>query len=599
MYDYKAPQKDIKFCAFDVLNFAEHYQGLDRAQDLDKEFVGALLEQSSKFAETVLAPLNTVGDIEGCLWNDGVVTTPTGFKDAFAQYADAGWVGLPYPESYGGQDLPKSLEVILSETRGSANMAWSLCPALSNGAINTLLAHGSESQKEVYLTNLISARWTATMCLTEPHCGTDLGLLRTKAIPQADGSYAISGTKIFITFGEHDYTENIVHIVLARLPDAPKGSKGISLFVVPKFNLNEDGSLGDRNEVHCASIEHKMGIHGSPTCVMNFDGAKGHLIGEPHKGLNCMFTFMNTMRVGTIGQGVVHSQIALQKSQAYARERLQMRALSGVKNPEGEADPIIAHPDVRRMLLTQKSIAEGGRMFLHYCAQLVDLTQRPPTPEAAKEADNLLSFLTPIGKAFFSELGLEAASLGIQTYGGHGFIRESEVEQNYRDARIAALYEGTTGVQALDLLGRKVLGSGGKLLQNFATIIDEYCQQPISNRNIEHVKELKQWSQQWQQLSLKIGEKALQDADEVGAASVDYLMLSGYIITAYFWLRASETAIKKQADEGYGDGFYQAKIDTANFYFQRMLPRCHAHKAAALAGAESLMSIDEAGFCFE
>lgn len=596
MYDYKAPLRDVRFSAFELLDYEAHYRKLPGAEDLNLELASAILEQGARFAEDVLAPLNANGDEQGAQWQGGEVTTPDGFKDAFRQYAKGGWIGLGCREEYGGQGLPKSLDNILSEFRGSANLTWSLCTTLSAGAIDTLTAYGTEDQKQTYLTRLVSGDWTASMCLTEPHCGTDLGLLRTRAEPQADGSYAITGTKIFITFGEHDMTENIVHIVLARLPGAPKGSKGISLFIVPKFHVGEDGSLGKRNSVVCGSIEQKMGLHGSPTCVMNFDGASAYLLGPENRGLNCMFTFMNTMRLGTSGQGVLHSQVALQKSQQYSRERLQMRSLSGVKNKEGEADPIIVHPDVRRMLLTQKAIAEGGRMFVQFLAQQVDLSDRSENESERKHADSLLSLLTPVSKGFLTELGLEAASLGIQCFGGHGYIRETGAEQNYRDARIATLYEGTTGIQALDLLGRKVLGSGGKLLSIFTQQVGEYC-------DAEHVPEIVMMTDQlselnvdWQRLTESIAEKAMGNADEVGAASMDYLMYSGYVVLAYFWARAAELSLEKQASVGDSDGFYQAKIDTARFYFQRMLPRAGAHKISALAGAESLMAIADTGF---
>ncbi len=598
MYDYKAPLRDIHFSAFELLDYEAHYRKLPGAEDLNHELASAILEQGARFAEDVLAPLNASGDEQGAQWQDGEVTTPKGFKEAFKQFAEDGWVGLGCGEEYGGQGLPKSLDVVLSEIRASANLTWSLCPTLGAGAINTLRAYGTEAQKQTYLTRLIAGDWTASMCLTEPHCGTDLGLLRTRAEPQPDGSYAITGTKIFITFGEHDMTENIVHIVLARLPGAPKGSKGISLFIVPKYEVNDDGSLGERNSLMCGSIEKKMGLHGSPTCVMNFEGAKGYLLGPENRGLNCMFTFMNTMRLGASGQGVVHSEVALQKSQQYARERLQMRSVSGVKNPEGEADPIIVHPDVRRMLLTQKAIAEGGRMFIQYLAQLVDLSERSNDEQERTQADALLSFLTPISKGFLTELGLETASLGIQCFGGHGFIRETGVEQNYRDARIATLYEGTTGIQAIDLLGRKVLGSGGELLNNFTREITDYCGADHPPAISHYIDQLAELNKQWQQLTQSIAEKAMQDADEVGAASMDYLMYSGYVILAYFWARAAEVSQQKQETSNDSDGFYQAKIDTAQFYFQRMLPRAAAHKASALAGAESLMSISEFGFSF-
>lgn len=598
MYTYKAPTRDILFSAFELFDFEAHYQNLPGAEEVNRDLTSAILDESAKFAEEVLAPLNANGDQQGASWDQGEVTTPEGFKEAFSQFAEGQWVGLSSAEEFGGQGLPRSLDVITSEPRGAANLAWSLCPTLGAGAINTLTAFGSAAQKSTYLTRLIAGEWTASMCLTEPHCGTDLGLLRTKAEANTDGSYTLSGTKIFITFGEHDWTDNIVHIVLARLPNAPAGTKGISLFIVPKFLVNANGSLGERNGVACGSIEKKMGIHASPTCVMNFDGATGYLLGEENRGLNCMFTFMNTMRIGTATQGILHAQVALQKSQAYARERLQMRALSGIKSPDKEADPIIVHPDVRRMLLTQKSIAEGGRMFIHYLATQLDLSTLAESEEARKHAENLMSLLTPIAKAFLTELGLEASSLGIQCFGGHGFICEAGVEQNYRDARISTLYEGTTGIQALDLMGRKVLGSAGALLTPFTDEIKDYCQQTHHADLLPLVDALKGYNKQWLVMTQSVAEKAMENVDEVGAASVDYLMYSGYTILAYFWLQAAQVSMTKVNAGEDSDGFYQAKIDTANFYFQRMMPRAEAHKVAALAGAESLMAINETGFDF-
>ncbi|BFM17543.1 phenylacyl-CoA dehydrogenase [Maricurvus nonylphenolicus] len=598
MYSYQAPLRDIQFSAFELLGYAEHYASLPGVESIDAEFAEAVMDQTARFAEDVLAPLNAPGDLQGVRWQDGQVFTPDGFKEAYQQYAEGGWVGFSCQPEYGGQGLPKSLNTMIGEMRGAANVAWSMGASLSAGAIDTLMAYGTEEQKQTYLTRLITGDWTATMCLTESHSGTDLGLLRTRAEPNADGSYAITGSKIFISYGEHDMTDNIVHIVLARLPDAPKGTKGISLFIVPKFNVNADGSLGERNGVTCGSIEKKMGLHGSPTCVMNFEGATGYLLGPENRGLNCMFTFMNAMRLGTAAQGVLHSQVALQKSQQYARERLQMRSLSGVKAPESEADPIIVHPDIRRMLLTQKVVAEGGRMFVHYMAQQLDLSEHAADEAQREQSNKLLSFLTPIGKAFLTEMGLEAASLGIQCFGGHGYIHETGVEQNLRDARISTLYEGTTGVQALDLLGRKVLGSGGELLGLFTSQVLEFCKAERSEQFSGQAKQLEQLVKDWLQLTQGIGEKAMQDADEVGAASVDYLMYSGYVIFAYLWLRAAEVAAEAIESKGDADGFYQAKIDTASFFYQRMLPRAMAHKAAAGAGAESLMAIAEEGFCF-
>ena len=470
-------------------------------------------------------------------------------------------------------------------------------PGLSHGAIKTIEEHGDEEQKQKYLTKLIEGSWTGTMCLTESHCGSDLGLLRTKAEPQADGSYAITGTKIFISAGEHDMADNIVHIVLARLPDAPAGTKGISLFIVPKFNVNDDGSAGERNAVHCASIEKKMGIKASATCVMNFDGAKGYLIGPANRGLNCMFTFMNTARIGTAIQGLAHAELSYQGALAYASDRLAMRSLTGPKNPDGPADPIIVHPDVRRMLLTQKAFAEGSRAFIYYLAQLGDIVD-VGDEEQAKTADDLMALLTPIAKAFVTEVGFESANLGVQVYGGHGFIKEWGMEQIVRDARIAMLYEGTTGIQAMDLIGRKVLGSGGQLLMGFTQMIDEFCAANTDEADAEFISVLTRYKDEWLEMSLKIGERAMENPDEAGAAAVDYLMYSGYVTLAYFWARMAVLARQKIAEAEGDASFYEAKLMTARFYFDRMLPRTLAHKESLQSGAENLMEMPEAMFDF-
>ena len=592
MPDYKAPVRDIRFVINEVLESEKLYETLPGFEEATEDLMNAIVDEGARFTENVVAPLNRSGDEEGCHWSAEGVTTPKGFKEAYRQYVDNGWPALAVDAEYGGQGMPNMLGIVMTEMAGTANWPWYMYPGLSHGAVNTIEEHGDAAQKEKYLTKLISGEWTGTMCLTESQCGSDLGLLRTKAEPQADGSYAITGTKIFISSGEHDMTENIVHIVLARLPDAPAGTKGISLFIVPKFNVNEDGSVGERNAVHCASIEEKMGIHGNATAVLNFDGAKGFLIGEPNRGLNAMFTFMNTARIGTAAQGLAHAELSFQGALSYARERLAMRSLTGPKNPDGPADPIIVHPDVRRMLLTQKAFAEGSRALLYFLAQQGDIVAAG-TEEQAKAADDLMSLLTPIGKAFMTEVGSEAANLGVQVFGGHGFIREWGMEQIVRDARIATIYEGTTGIQALDLIGRKVLGSGGKLLVGFTDMIDVFCDAHSGAECSEFVTPLRALKEEWVELSMKIGEAAMSNPDEAGAAAVDYLMYSGYITLAYFWARMAVLAQEKIAASSDDKSFYEAKILTARFYFARLLPRTETLKVTMLAGAGNLMDMPE------
>ncbi len=592
MPQFKAPIRDIQFVINEVLESEKLYQTLPGCEEATEDLMNAIVEEGGRFAEEVLSPLYQTGDEEGCTWSEDGVKTPEGYADAYRQYVENGWPALSAPAEYGGQGMPNMLGIVMNELAGTANWSWLMYPGLSHGAVHTLEEHGDAQQKQHYLTKLVSGEWTGTMCLTESQCGSDLGLLRTKAEPNADGSYAITGTKIFISAGEHDMSDNIVHIVLARLPDAPEGTAGISLFIVPKYLVNDDGSVGERNAVHCASIEEKMGIHGNATCVLNFDGATGYLIAEPNRGLNAMFTFMNTARIGTAIQGLAHTELSFQGALSYARERLAMRSLTGPKNPDGPADPIIVHPDVRRMLLTQKAFAEGSRAFLYYLAQLGDIVQRG-SEEDAQRAEDLMALLTPIGKAFVTEVGYESANLGVQVYGGHGFIREWGMEQIVRDARIALLYEGTTGIQALDLLGRKVLGSGGKLLLNFSAVIDEFCEANSDDELAEFIAPLKAAKDEWLDLSMKIGEAAMENADEAGAAAVDYLMYGGYVTLAYFWARMAVVAREKIAAADGDASFYEAKLMTARFYFERLLPRTRGLKETMLAGAGNLMDMPE------
>lgn len=596
MTDYKAPVRDIHFVRNEVFDYPSLWHGLPGCEEATPDLVEAIVEAMATFCEEELAPLNQSGDEEGCTWAKGGVTTPSGFKEAYKAYTEGGWAGLTSPEQYGGQALPPSMESILNEFAGSANWAWSMYPFLAKGARATILAHASQDLIDAYVPQMVAGQWTGTMCLTEAHCGTDLGLLRTKAEANADGSYSISGSKIFISSGDHDMVENIVHIVIARLPDAPPGTKGISLFLVPKYLPESSGELAE-NGVSCGSIEHKMGINANATCVINFDGATGFLLGELNRGLNCMFTFMNTARVGTAIQGIAHGELALQGATKYARERLQMRSLSGPKNPEGPADAIIVHPDVRRMLLTIKSLTEGNRLLAQYLSSFLDITKLSEDAGERQRAEDLLALLTPIAKGFMTETGFECASHGVQVLGGHGYISEWGMEQNMRDARIAMIYEGTNGIQALDLLGRKVLASKGKLLGGFIKEVNAWCAaDSTSSIKAERLPALAAALAQWQTLTQEVGVKALQNPEEVGAASFDYLMYSGYVVLAYLWLRAAEVAETKLGEGSEEKDFYTAKLETTRFYFDRILPRIQTLAATISVGADSLMAMDESRF---
>jgi alkylation response protein AidB-like acyl-CoA dehydrogenase len=594
MSQYKAPLRDIRFALYDLLGAEARFRDLG-FDDAGRDTVDAVLDESARFCETVLAPLNAVGDEQGVAHDkaSGDVVTPAGFKQAYAQFAEGGWGGLAAPAEFGGLGLPHVLGMPLEEMIDAANLAWGNFPLLSHGAANALLHHGEDWQREVFLTRLVSGEWTGTMCLTEPHCGTDLGLLKTKAEPGDDGTHSISGTKIFITAGEHDLTPNIVHLVLARLPDAPAGSKGISLFLVPKFKVARDGSMGERNALRCGAVEHKMGIHGSATCVMNFDGAQGYLIGQPHKGLMAMFTMMNTARLGVGLQGLGLADRAYQNALRYARERLQSRALSGAKVPDRPADPIIVQPDVRRMLLTCKALTEGGRALAYHAGLQVDIAGHGSSDEERKRADDLLGFLTPIVKACLTEWGVECTYHALQCFGGHGYIREHGMEQLARDARITTLYEGTTGIQALDLLGRKIMQLQGAGLRVFLGEVEAFCKAHEGDAALaEFIAPLRAKAAEWQALTQEIGKRASADPEEIGAAAHDYLFYSGYVALAYWWARSVATADASAQPQAFRD----AKRETARFYFARILPRTLAHKAALESGTAPLLALDEAAF---
>jgi hypothetical protein len=596
MLSYKAPLRDMRFVRDELLDYPGLFASLPGCEDFSPDLVEQVLGEAAKFCEDVLAPLYQSGDREGCTWSAEGVKTPSGFREAYRQYVDNGWATLSAPAEYGGQGMPASIGLFFEDMIGTANWAWGMYPGLSHGAMRTLKTHGTDEQKATYLGKLVSGEWTGTMCLTESHAGSDLGMLRTRAEPHADGSYRITGTKIFISAGDHDLVENIVHIVLARLPDAPPGTKGISLFLVPKKLPQPDGSLRP-NTLSCGSIEHKMGIHGNATCVMNFDGATGFLIGAPNRGLNHMFTFMNAARLGTALQGLAACELSWQGARSYALERLQGRSLSGPKNAAGPADPLIVHPNIRRMLLIQKSYAEGSRAFIYWLCQQVDIIDRSPDPEARKQAEDLMALLTPIAKAFVTEAGYEAANMGVQVYGGHGFIREHGMEQIVRDTRIALLYEGTSAIQALDLLGRKVMGSGGELLKNFQRIVDAFCAANEGREDMAVFLEgLRATGKRLEGLTWKVAEQAMKNPDEADAAAFEYLMIAGYYVLGFMWARMARVAQDRLAEGSAEAGFYAAKVETARFYFQRVLPRVESLALCVEAGAGSIVDVPQAHF---
>ncbi len=602
MPNYKAPVRDMRFLMNEVFDFEGHYKTLPNGEDATPDMVEAIVGEMAKLCENTIGPLYQSGDEEGCKLEDGVVTTPKGFKEAYAEFQAGGWQGLSHPVEYGGQGLPMSLGLIKQEMMATANWSFSMYPGLSLGAMNTIQLHGTEEQKQDYLVPLTEGTWGGTMCLTEPQCGTDLGQVKTKAEPQKDGSYKISGTKIFISSGDHDMVENIVHIVLARLPDAPKGTKGISLFIVPKYL---PGKIGENNGVNVGSLEKKMGIKASATCVMNFDEATGFLIGPENKGLECMFTFMNTARLGTAMQGIAHAELSYQGALPYAKERKSMRALSGKKEPDAIADSLIHHGDVRRMLLKQKAIAEGGRAMLYFSAQYADNMISGILENDMKKYehwDSELGFFTPILKGFLTEKGLEVANDGMQVFGGHGYIKEHGMEQIVRDARISTLYEGTTGIQALDLLGRKVLlTTKGKCVRDFTKKLVDFGTKNLRDPKLRpYAWKLLKIAAEWNYLTTRIMLVAAKDRDMVSTASYDFLMYSGYAMMAYFW--ALQAGVAKDKLENGGNEpaeFYKAKLATAEFYFERMLPSAKGHADAALKPTKSTMQLKEEHFSFD
>jgi alkylation response protein AidB-like acyl-CoA dehydrogenase len=596
MATYTPPLRDMQFVLHELLGVTDELKRLPRHADIDADTINQVLEEGGKFAAEVLFPLNLSGDREGCQHDKAThsVRTPKGFKEAYAAYVEGGWPALSVDPAYGGQGLPIVINQCFYEMLNSANQAWTMYPGLSHGAYECLHAHGTDEQKSTYLPKLTSGEWTGTMCLTEPHCGTDLGLLRTKAEPQPDGTYKLTGQKIFISAGEHDMAANIVHLVLARLPDAPVGSKGISLFVVPKFKVNADGTLGERNPIFCGAIEHKMGIHGNATCQINLDGATGTLVGQPHRGLAAMFVMMNAARLGVGNQSLGLTEVAYQNAVAYAKERRQMRSLSGPKQPDQPADTIIVHPDVRKMLLTARAWAEGGRALATYTALLIDKELSSDDEDERKACADEVALLTPIIKAFLTDNAWAATSHCMQVYGGHGYIAEWGMEQYVRDARINMIYEGTNTVQSLDLLGRKVLSDNGARLKAFgkkiAVLVEE---EGVREDMQEFVNPLADLADKVTKLTTELGMKAFGNADEVGGAAVDYLRVCGHLVFAYFWARMARLALDRK---GSGDPFYTAKLHTARFYFAKLLPETASLIRTARAGVAPLMAMDEALF---
>jgi acyl-CoA dehydrogenase len=598
MPTYKAPVDDVQFLLNDVFHM-ERYGNLPGFSDASPDVLAAILEEAGKFAEEVLTPLNRVGDLEGCKrHDDGSVTTPTGFKDAYRQYADGGWMGVSVPAEYGGQGLPGTLTVMINEILGSANVAFSMYPGLTQGAIAALLHHGSPEQKKLYLPPMTAGKWTGTMNLTEPHCGTDLGLSRTKAVKQADGSYKITGTKIFISSGEHDLAENIIHLVLARAEGAPAGIKGLTLFIVPKVLVNGDGSLGARNGVVCGSIEHKMGIHGNSTAVLNYDGATGWLIGEENRGINAMFTMMNEARLGVAVQGLAISEVAYQNAVIYAKDRLQGRSISGVKAPEKPADPIIVHPDVRRMLMTIKSLNEASRALVLWTALKADVAHRSDDEKARQAADDHMGLLTPVLKGVLTDNGLSNTVMAQQIFGGHGYVAEHGMEQFVRDARIMMIYEGANGIQALDLVGRKLGRDGGRAITAFFKEVSDYVKEHSGDDAMKpYVAPLGEALATLQQATMWFMQNAMKKPDNAGAGSTDYMHLFGLVALGYMWAQMARAAQDKlKAGANGSEERMKAKLVTGKFFMERVLPESATHLKRIQTGADTMMALSAEAF---
>ena len=594
---YQAPVRDTLFVLNEVLGY-ERYTNLPGFSDASGDVLEAILAEGARLAENVILPTNRVGDMEGCVrHDDGSVTTPKGFKEAYRQYCEGGWMGLAAPVEHGGQGLPYAVHTAVAEYMVSANLALLMYPGLTQGAIAAILTHGTDEQKTAFVPKMVEGVWTGTMNLTEPHCGTDLGLLRTKAVPNADGSYKISGQKIFISAGEHDMSENIIHLVLARIEGAPEGVKGISLFIVPKFNLDDSGNAGTRNGVSCGSIEEKMGIHANSTCVMNYDEATGYLIGGENKGLRAMFTMMNEARLGVALQGLSIGEIAYQNAVEYARERLQGRSLTGPKAPDKKADPLIVHPDIRRILMTIKSFNEAGRAFILWSALKSDVAHRSDDEGDKQIADDILSLMTPVLKGVLTDKGFEHAVMAQQVYGGHGYIEEHGMSQYVRDARIAMIYEGANGVQALDLVGRKLGANGGRAVMAFFKEVGDFCEENRGDEKLAFfTKHLKKGLNDLQAASMWLMQNGMANPDNAGAASTDYMHLFGLVSLGYMWAQIAKASHAKLADGAEKKDFYETKLVTGKFFMERVMPETSAHLARIQTGADTMMALTAEAF---